>query len=197
MSMCVKLKHDTGVYSMGRLVYVLLVLAVTVPTLIKSRPGFHETPAPAFSVCSSGRITVSVDGEIRHPGVYTVSANSLANGVILLAEPLWIPETLEFSRNGRQRLNNGSALHVIHRSNNSHVVSIGSIPTAQRMILGIPLDIQSMNADDFDRLPAIGPVLAERIVMYRQQNGGKLAVSDLLSVEGIGEKKYSVLKKYF
>jgi len=54
-----------------------------------------------------------------------------------------------------------------------------------------------MNKDDFDRLPGIGPVLADRILQYRQNNGGKLKLEDLLSVSGIGEKKYSALKNFF
>ncbi len=182
---------------MNRLVLVLVALAVAVPALIKSRPGVHETPGPALSVRSSGRITVSIAGDVRHAGVYEVGANSVADTVIILAEPLLPPENREFGREGKRRLASGTALHLARRTDDSVEISIGSISSAQRMILGIPLDLQKMDALDFDRLPGIGPVLAERIVRYRQHNGGKLSAADLLEVEGIGEKKYSVLKKYF
>jgi len=138
-----------------------------------------------------------VEGDVRHPGIYVLDANIVTDGAIALAEPVRSPEGWEPEGIGKLPLTNGSAVHVTKKSNNSLVITVGLIPTAQRIILGIPLDIHNMDTDDFDRLPGIGPVLADRIVKYRQINGGKLKPVDLLSVSGIGEKKYSVLKKYF
>ncbi len=54
-----------------------------------------------------------------------------------------------------------------------------------------------MNEVDLDKVPGIGPALARRIVQYRQNNGGRMRVQDLLLVEGVGEKKYYSLRKYF
>jgi competence protein ComEA len=77
------------------------------------------------------------------------------------------------------------------------VITVGSLPVAQRLILRIPLDINAMDEADFVRVPGIGPVLAKRIVTYRQINGGFMAVQDLLAIEGIGPKKYFHLAGYF
>ena len=54
-----------------------------------------------------------------------------------------------------------------------------------------------MSAADFNLLTGIGPVIAERIIRYRQNNGGNMSVEDLQSIEGIGEKKYNALRIYF
>jgi competence protein ComEA len=76
-------------------------------------------------------------------------------------------------------------------------VEKSQIAVNERLVMGIPLDINTMSEADFDKVPGIGPMLARRIVIYRQNNGGSMAVADLLSVEGIGDKKYFRLLKYF
>ena len=184
---------------MNRIVLVLVALVITVPAVIKSRPSVHYSTPPAFFVYpfpASG-ITVMVEGDVRHPGIYVISANVMTDSAIVLAKPLQSPGDRGREEIAKLPLINGSTVHVTKKFNNSLVITVGSIPTAQRMILGIPLDIHNMNTADFDRLPGIGPVLASRIVKYRQFNGGKLEPVDLLSVTGIGCKKYNVLKKYF
>ena len=57
-----------------------------------------------------------------------------------------------------------------------------------------PVDINQATPRQLDRLPGIGPVLASRIVDYRQRKGGFHSVNELRSVSGIGEKRYSALK---
>jgi comEA protein len=57
-----------------------------------------------------------------------------------------------------------------------------------------PVDLNQATSRQLDGLPGIGPVLAERIIEYRQRRGGFRNVSELRSVSGIGEKRYSALK---
>jgi competence ComEA-like helix-hairpin-helix protein len=57
-----------------------------------------------------------------------------------------------------------------------------------------PVDLNQATPRQLDGLPGIGPVLAGRIVEYRQHKGGFRSVSELRAVSGIGEKRYSVLK---
>jgi competence protein ComEA len=44
-------------------------------------------------------------------------------------------------------------------------------------------------------LPGIGPTLAKRIVEAREQRGRFLAPDDLLTVPGIGAKKFEAIKE--
>jgi len=50
------------------------------------------------------------------------------------------------------------------------------------------LDMNSAGAPELERLPGIGPALAQRIVAFRDRNGPFLYVEDLLMVRGIGTK---------
>ncbi len=182
---------------MSRVIILIVALIVTIPTIFKSRRSVHYATQSVFSVYTSSGTMVMIDGDVCHPGVYVMGANIMTDSAITLAEPAHSQEINGVKAVARLPLSNGSVLHVTKKANNSLAITVGSIPTAQRMILGIPLDIQTMNKNDFDRLPGIGPVLADRIIQYRQNNGGKLKLEDLLSVSGIGEKKYSALKKFF
>lgn len=56
----------------------------------------------------------------------------------------------------------------------------------------VPLNTAA--AEELEMLPGIGPVLAERIVRYRQEHGPFQSVDDLLQVEGIGEKTVEKLR---
>ena len=52
-----------------------------------------------------------------------------------------------------------------------------------------PLNINTATIPELDQLPGIGPVLAQRIVDYREAHGGYKAVEELVKVNGIGDAK--------
>uniref|UniRef100_UPI00259149EC ComEA family DNA-binding protein n=1 Tax=uncultured Cellulosimicrobium sp. TaxID=307826 RepID=UPI00259149EC len=51
---------------------------------------------------------------------------------------------------------------------------------------GAVVDLNAADAAALDTLPGIGPVLAERIVAWRDENGPFTAVDELGEVSGIG-----------
>ncbi len=54
----------------------------------------------------------------------------------------------------------------------------------------IQLSLNSVSAIELEDLPGVGPVLAERIVEYREQNEGFRSLEELKRVKGIGDKLY-------
>ena len=58
----------------------------------------------------------------------------------------------------------------------------------------IKIDINSANIDDLIKLPQIGPVLAKRIVEYRNLHGPFRNINELQNVRGIGNKTLTSLK---
>lgn len=49
-----------------------------------------------------------------------------------------------------------------------------------------PVNINTATAEELQTLPGIGPVLAQRIIDYREENGPFQTVSELTMVSGIG-----------
>ena len=56
------------------------------------------------------------------------------------------------------------------------------------------INLNSASVDQLEKLPGVGPKMAELIVEYRQKNGGFKKIEDLMNVKGIGEKKFLKLK---
>lgn len=58
------------------------------------------------------------------------------------------------------------------------------------------IDINQATAEDFQKLPGIGPEIARRIVAFRKKHGPFRRVEDLLVVRGIGHKKWKAIRPY-
>jgi competence protein ComEA len=56
------------------------------------------------------------------------------------------------------------------------------------------ISLNGADATQLQDLPGVGPVLAERIVAYRDANGPFQTVEDLLDVPGIGEAKLAAMR---
>lgn len=58
------------------------------------------------------------------------------------------------------------------------------------------IDINSANAYELEGLPGIGPVLARRIIQYREKHGEFKTISELNKVSGVGDKKQEAIRGY-
>jgi competence protein ComEA len=56
------------------------------------------------------------------------------------------------------------------------------------------ININTATQADLDKLPRIGPKVAQRIVDFRKEHGPFKRVEDLMKVKGIGEKTFARLK---
>ena len=61
---------------------------------------------------------------------------------------------------------------------------------------GVKLNINQATIEELDALPGVGPVLAERIVLYRITHGQFYDIGELREVEGIGDQLLQDLLKY-
>jgi competence protein ComEA len=57
-----------------------------------------------------------------------------------------------------------------------------------------PVNLNTASVAQLETLPGIGKSTAERILEFRQKNGGFKKVEDLMNVRGVGEKSFLKLK---
>ena len=67
-------------------------------------------------------------------------------------------------------------------------------PTKTVATAAAPVNLNTATAEQLATIPGVGPKTAERIIEYRQKNGGFKKVEDLMNVSGVGEKSFLKMK---
>jgi len=57
-----------------------------------------------------------------------------------------------------------------------------------------PVNLNTATMDQLATIPGIGVKTAERIIAYREKNGGFKKIEDLMNVQGVGEKSFLKMK---
>ena len=70
--------------------------------------------------------------------------------------------------------------------------------SSEKKVFKGTISFNKASSRQLQKIPGIGPVMAERLVTFRKAKGGKVQqFQDFLEVKGIGKKKLEFLKKYF
>jgi len=67
-------------------------------------------------------------------------------------------------------------------------------PVSVRQVSLAAVNINTAPAEELQELPGIGPVLAERVVQYRQAHGPFTSVDQIKEVKGVGETLFEKVK---
>ncbi len=70
----------------------------------------------------------------------------------------------------------------------------GSPASKSRATASAPVNLNAASTAQLRTLPGVGASTAQRIVDYRQKNGGFKKIEELMNVKGIGEKSFLKLK---
>ena len=168
------------------MVALALVIAVAAGAWYGSRgdtPAVVEVPGGVSYTTIAETIVVHVSGAVQEPGLVTVPSSARIADVIAAA-------------GGAGRGADLGGLNLAATVSDGDQVVVPMPGEASQAGGGEKqgIDLNRSSAADLEDLPGVGPVLAARIVDFRESNGPFETVEDLLDVGGIGEAKLEAMR---
>ena len=187
--------HISFSVSQKRSLLSISALVIALSLFLVVRGSSHEialAPTELTVTESVAQITVDVAGAVTNPGVYTLPANSRVTDAIKAAGDKLKGADLS-DINLARIVKDGEQIYIYPPSKGGSSVRIS--PQRVKAKSTGPFALNRASAKDLESLDGIGPVLAARIIAYRNQNGPFLTVEDLLKVSGIGAAKFAQFKE--
>ena len=138
------------------------------------------TPTPAL-------INVYVSGAVYKPDVYPLPLGSLVKDAVAKAGGATAEADLDHV-NLALKLGDQMQVYVPRKGENAPG---GKTPTPA---LTGPININTATLEELDRLPGIGPSLAQAIIDYRTKHGLFKTIEDINNVKGIGDALFTKIK---
>jgi competence protein ComEA len=166
------------------IVAIVVVLAVSGFAAWAQRPMATvkiATPPVAISpiaASNSDDIVVDVEGDVREPGLVHLSLGSRVADAVAAAGGV----TSEIAP---------GALNLAARLDDGQLLVVGQQAAASG---DTRVSLNQGAAADFDSLPGVGPVLAGRIIAWREAHHRFTSIDQLQDVPGIGAKVFDNLK---
>ncbi|OMG08762.1 competence protein ComEA [Actinomyces naeslundii] len=168
-------------------------------------PRAGTATAPGGPSAGAGSVVVHVTGAVIRPGVVTLGEGSRVNDAISAAGGV-SPDADTQQLNLARVLTDGEQIRV------PRIGEVLPDPAPQSGAAATPgagtdpgkpgagsasgtVNINTASASDLEKLPGIGPALAQRIVEYRDSHGPFASVDALTDVPGIGKAKLEALRE--
>jgi competence protein ComEA len=180
----------------SRLALWCLALLLSLSLFCKGRVPAGKGEGAAFLRPPPHMIKVRLAGELPHPGLYLFTAGATVGGAIKMTMPE-LAVSATYMREAGRRLSSGDVVSLKLSRQKEAEFTVGSMSVKERMLLRIPLDPDLLEAPEWALLPGIGPVLSERIVADRHENGVFGSLQGVSRVKGIGPAKLEAMKPYF
>jgi competence protein ComEA len=137
-------------------------------------------------------LVVDVRGEVLRPGVFELPPGSRVDDAIQTAGGFTL-KAVRTEINLAALLSDGQQIIVPSQSSGRIIgnPNLGSDAPA------LPEDLININTatlEELNSLPGIGPVLAQSIIDYRDENGDFLSIEEIMNVSGIGESTFEAIQ---
>ncbi|MCX6404741.1 MAG: helix-hairpin-helix domain-containing protein [Actinobacteria bacterium] len=179
--------------------FMLAAISTTGLFLWLNRPQIQVTPkivvsgtpiAAAPIAVTSTNIVIDVEGKVHFPGLRTLPSDARVADAIAAAGGT-LHGVPKGTVNLAARLSDGQLL-IVGQVAGAGVASGDQGNSSQTN----QISLNSATESDFESLPGVGPVLANRILTWRTQHGSFSSIEDLQNVPGIGPKVFANLSSY-
>lgn len=137
---------------------------------------------------STVNMYVDVKGEVKNPGVYTITKESRVEDVIILA-------------GGFTKKANQTVINLAQKVHDEMIIAVPKVgETTESASSQVPVNSTKINLnyasqEEIEQLNGIGPSKAQAIIQYREENGLFQTIDEVLNVPGIGEKTLENMKE--
>lgn len=160
----------------------LWIVTVIALVLVGVSVYLHGRPQPR----AVETVSVRVEGAVRQPGSIV-----LVNGMRVIDAIEACGGILPDAETGGLDLSTELTEGQVIRIASAHQVQAAEAEDSDDGLT----NINTASVAELDRLPGIGPALANAIVQYRDRNGRFQSVADIQRVKGIGKKKYANIRE--
>jgi competence protein ComEA len=169
------------------LIVICLTLAI-VSFFIFLYSLFSTYQAPAFSDQLDNSLAIEIVENDQPRGIYFVGSETSSEQLLKAAG------IGEFSF-PVFKLDDGMKITVDSSSGKNDIIVI-KIANAEKMALGMPIDINKATEDDLLLVKGIGEATAKKILDLRNKLGRFRDIKQLMEIKGIKEKKLAEIRKY-
>ena len=169
----------------GILGLLLVVAFVKFLIPVKSPVNFDVTNA-------NEGIVVYITGAVEHPGLLNLPLDARLDNALREAKPK--PNADLDVLNPAQRLKDGQKIIIPYKAEDTLQIKLSGesivVPNPVAQSGSGKININTGGVSELDKIPGIGPVLAQRIIDFREQNGFFSSPEEIQNVSGIGAKTY-------
>lgn len=174
----------------------------------------EEKQSTEEDIKENNNIFVHICGAVNNPGIVELKNNSriidainAAGGLTANADvsyvnlayiisdgiKIYIPTIEEIERISFEYLSSECGDNIIE-----HTSFNGKKGMGDTNIYGIKfqININTATESELDSLPGIGPSIANKIIVYRNNNGKFKSIEEIKNVSGIGDAKYENIKDF-
>ena len=172
-----------------------------------SKPSLAPAPTEPSTPAEQSppaEVVVHVSGAVKQAGVYRLAPASRVADAIEQAGGATEHADLD-ALNLAEPIQDGQKIHVPRKGEVSAPAVASVAPSrsprsapqaAATATTQFPINLTTATAEQLEAIPGIGPVLAQRIIEYRQTHGRFQSVDELLEVRGIGAKRLENMRPY-
>lgn len=147
------------------------------------------------------KIKIHIIGEVKMPGIYELESGSRIQDAIIAAGGE--TENAELDEvNLAYEIEDGQKICIpsIFEEVNAYIYNDSGknviIDNENELNSNAKVNINKASSEELQQINGVGPSLAEKIILYREQHGKFKSIEELKNVSGIGDKKYEVLEEY-